>query len=83
MAGKSSMGKNRPTRRRKPQAPEPEPVAPEPKSEVVVHRAAPPAPPAAPLLAELIDTLRAVAGRMIDIADAAAEAVTRRLKSRT
>ena len=75
------MGKSRPTRRRKPQAPEPEPVAPEPKTDVVVHHRA--APPAAPLLVELIDTLRAVAGRMIDIADAAAEAVTRRLESRT
>lgn len=74
------MGKSRPTRRRTPQVPEPEPVAPEPKSEVVVHRAA---QPAAPILAELIDTLRAVAGRMIDIADAAAEAVTRRLEGRT
>jgi len=51
-------------RRRKPQAPEPEPVA-------------------APFLSELVDTLRAVAGRMIDLADAAAEAVTRRLEGRT
>ncbi len=66
-------------RRRKPQAPEPEPVTDEPKSEVVVHRAA---PPVAPLLSELIDTLRAVAGRMIDIADAAAEAVQKRLEGR-
>jgi hypothetical protein len=36
-----------------------------------------------PFLSELVDTLRAVAGRMIDIADAAAEAVTRRLEGRT
>jgi hypothetical protein len=67
------------SRRRKPPAPKPEPVAEEPKHEVVVHRSA---APAAPLLAELVDTLRAVAGRMIDIADAAAEAVTRRLEGR-
>ena len=70
----------KPPRRRKTKAPELETAAPEPTQEVVVHRAA---PPAAPLLAELIDTLRAVAGRMIDIADAAAEAVTRRLEGRT
>lgn len=66
-------------RRRKPSVPEPEPVAEEPKHEVVVHRET---PPLAPLLPELIDALRAVAGRMIDIADAAAEAVTRRLEGR-
>jgi len=67
-------------RRRKPQAPEPEPVAETPTHEVVVHRSA---SPAAPFLSELVDTLRAVAGRMIDLADAAAEAVTRRLEGRT
>ena len=66
-------------RRRKPPAPEPEPVTEAPKHEVVVHRGT---PPPAPFLFELIDTLRAVAGRMIDIADAAAEAVTRRLEGR-
>ena len=70
----------KPPRRRKTKAQEQETVAPEPKTEVVVHRAA---PPAAPLIAELVDALRAVAGRMIDIADAAADAVTRRLESRT
>ena len=67
-------------RRRKPPAPEPAPVTDEPKHEVVVHRSA---SPAVPFLSELVDTLRAVAGRMIDIADAAAEAVTRRLEGRT
>jgi hypothetical protein len=67
-------------RRRKPPAPEPEPVTEESKHEVVVHRSA---SPPAPFLSELVDTLRAVAGRMIDIADAAAEAVTRRLEGRT
>ena len=67
-------------RRRKPQPPEPEPVAAAPTHEVVVHRSA---SPAVPFLSELVDTLRAVAGRMIDIADAAAEAVTRRLEGRT
>ena len=67
-------------RRRKPEAPAPEPVTDEPKHEVVVHRSA---SPAVPFLSELVDTLRAVAGRMIDIADAAAEAVTRRLEGRT
>jgi hypothetical protein len=65
-------------RRRKPEAPAPAPD--EPKHEVVVHRSA---SPAVPFLSELVDTLRAVAGRMIDIADAAAEAVTRRLEGRT
>ena len=89
MAGKSSMGKRRAPRRRKtdaldpePLAPEPlapEPLAPEPSSEVVVHRSPPPVPP---LIAEVIGTLRVVAGRMIDIADAAAEAVTRRFEGR-
>ncbi|HET9385177.1 MAG TPA: hypothetical protein VFO67_08525 [Gemmatimonadales bacterium] len=83
------MGKRRAPRRRKtdaldpeplvPEPLEPEPVAPEPSSEVVVHRAPPPVPP---IVAEVIDTLRAVAGRMIDIADAAADAVTRRLEGR-
>ncbi|MGE5800686.1 MAG: hypothetical protein ACM358_00385 [Gemmatimonadota bacterium] len=67
-------------RRRKPPAPEPEPVTEQPKHEVVVQRSA---APAVPFLSELVDTLRAVAGRMIDIADAAAEAVTRRLEGRT
>jgi hypothetical protein len=68
-------------RRRKPHAPEPEPppVAEAPKHEVVVRRSA---APAAPFFTELVETLRAVAGRMIDIADAAAEAVTRRLEGR-
>ena len=80
MAGKSGMGKSRAPRTRKPPAPEPEPVAEAPKTEVVVHRGT---PPVAPFLSELFDTLRAVAGRMIDIADAAAEAVTRRFEGRT
>jgi hypothetical protein len=66
-------------RRRKPPAPEPQPAAEELKQEVVVHRGT---PPPVPLLSELVETLRAVAGRMIDIADAAAEAVTRRLEGR-
>ena len=66
-------------RRRKPPAPKPEAVAEAPKHEVVVHRSV---APTAPFLSELVDTLRAVAGRMIDIADAAAEAVTRRLEGR-
>jgi len=66
-------------RRRKPAAPEPGPVTVEPKNEVVVHRGT---PPPVPFLNDLVDTLRAVAGRMIDIADAAAEAVTRRLEGR-
>jgi len=68
-------------RRRKPQAPEPGPVAETPKNAVVVHRAPPP-PAIAPLLFELVDALRGVAGRMIDIADAAAEAVQKRLEGR-
>ena len=67
-------------RRRKAPAPEPEPVTEEPKNEVVVHRGT---PPPALFLSEVIDTLRVVAGRMIDLADAAAEAVTRRLEGRT
>ena len=40
-----------------------------------------PAPPA--VLVQVVDMLRTVAVRMIDIADAAAEAVTRRLAGRT
>lgn len=51
----------------------------EPKQDVVVHRAQPPVPP---LVSEIIETLRVVAGRMIDIADAAAEAVTSRIERR-
>jgi hypothetical protein len=66
-------------RRRKAQPPEPGPVAEAPAHEVVVHRSA---APAAPFISELVDTLRVVAGRMIDLADAAAEAVTRRLEGR-
>ena len=51
----------------------------EPKQEVVVHRAAPAVPP---FVSEVIDALRAVAGRMIDIADAAAETLTSRIERR-
>ena len=52
------------------------------KQEIVVHSA--PAPPAVPpLFFQVVDTLRMVAERMIDIADAAAEAVTKRLAGRT
>lgn len=51
------------------------------KQEIVVHGA--PVPPAVPpLVLQLVETLRTVAERMIDIADAAAEAVTKRLAGR-
>jgi hypothetical protein len=73
------MTARKPPRRRKPPAAEPEPVTEEPKNEVVVHRGT---QPPAPFLSALFDTLRAVAGRMIDIADAAAEAVQKRLEGR-
>lgn len=49
-------------------------VDPEPK--VVVHRTT---APVGPLLSQLVDALRNVAERMLDIADAAAQAVTKRL----
>jgi hypothetical protein len=44
--------------------------------EVVVHRTT---APVGPLVAQLVDALRNVAERVLDIADAAAEAVTKRL----
>jgi hypothetical protein len=74
------MGKTRPPRRRKADALKSEPVIEPPKHEVVVQRAA---PAMAPLVVQLVDALRTVAERMLDIADAAAEAVTKRLPGRT
>ena len=47
-----------------------------PETEVVVRRTT---APVGPLLSQLVDALRNVAERMLDIADAAAEAVTKRL----
>ena len=44
--------------------------------EVVVRRTT---APVGPLLSQLVDALRNVAERVLDIADAAAEAVTKRL----
>jgi len=38
--------------------------------------------PSAPVLAQLLDALRTVAGKMIDIADATADALTKRLEGR-
>lgn len=38
--------------------------------------------PTAPVLSQLLEALRTVAGRMIDIADAAADALTKRLEGR-
>lgn len=66
------MKERKPTRRRKP----PE----EPKGEVVVRRAV---SPPAPFLIQLVDTLRVVAERMLDLADSAAEAITKRLPERS
>jgi hypothetical protein len=83
------MGKSRPPRKRKPAAAEsvatpPVPAEPEvpaePSHEIVVHRG--PSPPVAPILAQVVETLRLVAGRMIDIADAAADAVKKRIEGR-
>ena len=47
-----------------------------PEPEVVVRRAT---AQVGPLFSQLVDALRNVAERMLDIADAAAEAVTKRL----
>jgi len=47
------------------------------KSEVIVRRTT---QPVGPLVSQLADALRTVAERVLDIADAAAEAVTSRLK---
>ena len=81
------MGKSKQPRKRKAPAPAPAPAPAEPevvveasKQEIVVHSAPVPAVP--PLLFQVVDTLRMVAERMIDIADAAAEAVTKRLAGR-
>ena len=83
------MGKSKQPRKRKAaaSAPAPAPVAApgivveSPKQDIVVHSA--PAPPAVPpLLFQVVETLRMVAERMIDIADATAEAVTKRLSGR-
>jgi hypothetical protein len=81
------MGKSRPPRKRKPAAPPPaEPRQAEPElpaaastHHVVVRRDR---APATPLAAQLVATLRLVAERMIDVADAAAEALVRRLEGR-
>jgi len=77
------MGKSKQPRKRKAPAPavEPTAVVEAPKPEVLVQRA--PGPPAVPpLVFQIVETLRTVAERMIDIADAAAEAVTKRLAGR-
>ena len=65
--------KSKAPRRRKADTPA---VVPSTEPEVVVRRAT---APVGPLLSQLVDALRNVAERMLDIADAAAEAVTKRL----
>jgi len=40
------------------------------------------APPARPVLYELLQTIRSAVGAMLDIADAAADAITKRLEGR-
>lgn len=84
------MGKSRPPPKRKPAAAESvaaEPVAAEPAAtatgpshEVVIRRE--PTPPVAPMFVQVVETLRLVAERMMDIADAAAEAVKKRIEGR-
>lgn len=85
------MGKGKKPRKPKPpeeeleatDAPPPpprEPVRlPQPRSPLPEHR--PPAP-SRPVLFELIQTIRAAVGAMLDIADAAAEAITKRIEGR-
>ena len=51
-----------------------------PEPEVVVRRTT---APVGPLLSQLVDALRNVAERMLDIADAAAAAVTKGFERRT
>ena len=48
----------------------------DPEPEVIVRRTT---APVGPLFSQLVDALRNVAERILDIADAAAEAVTKRL----
>lgn len=66
--------KSKSPRRRKVDAP-----VPPPETEVVVRRAT---APVGPLFSQLVDALRNVAERMMDIADAAAEAVKNRIEGR-
>jgi hypothetical protein len=81
-----TMPKSKQPRKRKPAAtPQPQPpvenTQPEPsrsKTDVVVHSSATPVAP--PFVVEVIGRLREVAGRMLDIADAAADALTKRLE---
>ena len=64
--------KSKTPRRRKADTPA---VSSAPEPEVVVRRTT---APVGPLFSQLVDALRNVAERMLDIADAAAEAVTKR-----
>src|SRR5882762_2347528 len=54
---------------------------PPPPREPVGLQRRPPAP-SRPVLFELIQTLRAAVGAMLDVADAAAEAITKRIEGR-
>jgi hypothetical protein len=65
------MGKDKRPRKPKPPAPEQSP-----SDEELVQ------PPARPVLYELFATIRAAVGAMLDIADAAARAITERLEGR-
>jgi hypothetical protein len=49
------------------------------KGEVVVSTDA----PTRPVLFELLQTIRAAVGALLDVADAAAEAITKRIEGRT
>ena len=64
--------KSKTPRRRKVETPA---VTTAPEPEVVVRRAT---APVGPLFTQLVDAVRNVAERLLDIADAAAEAVTKR-----
>lgn len=83
------MGKSKQPRKRKaPSQPEPLQATPEPVPPIVPRAELVPLPPprlpetAAPVLLQVLEALRAAAGAMIDIADAAADALKKQLAGR-
>ena len=70
-----------PPARRPPTAVGTDAPPPPPREPVGLRQRRPPAP-SRPALFELIQTIRAAVGAMLDIADAAAEAITKRIEGR-
>jgi len=70
-----------PPARRPPTAVGTDAPPPPPREPLGLRQRRPPAP-SRPVLFELIQTIRAAVGAMLDIADAAAEAITKRIEGR-